>query len=96
MPLTAGGPFTEWALDGVVYRDGREFLARYMEGFGWVPAGCRSIADEIYRRYPAIRSDDHVTVPELLRIINDGVGDPHDVDELGIALDLLDYMARRR
>lgn len=105
-PFTDGGPFSWLRLpDGTACHDGREFIARYaVQRYGWLnderdapqSNSAQALAQQVYERYPAIRSDDHTMIVDLIHLVGLSIGDPHDVDFIGMALDLLDYIRRTR
>ena len=103
-PIGSGSPFSELKLpDGTRETDGQSFIAEYLiQRYGWLSdrreppqsSSAQAFAALVYQRYPAIRSDEHKMIPDLVNIILDNNPDPHDTDVLGTALDLLDYIER--
>jgi hypothetical protein len=103
-PIDSGSAFSEFRLpDGTLATDGQVFIAQYLiQRYEWIDDqrpdpqsnSAQAFAREVYRRYPAIRSDEHKTIPDLVNIVLTTNHDPHDTDFLGTALDLLEYIAR--
>lgn len=96
MPACPGGP---------VIVDGREFLVRYaVERYGWLDDprpgapytshSAQAFAHKVYERYPAIRHDEHRMVVDIVDLLSESIPDPHDWDEIGSALDMIQYIER--
>lgn len=101
-PINAGSPFSEFRLpDGSLVTDGRTFIAEYLiQRYGWIDDrrldpqsnSAQAFARDVYLRYPAITSDEHKMISDLVNIVLATNDDPHDTDLLGTALDLLEYI----
>jgi hypothetical protein len=103
-PIIDGSGFSELRLpDGTRVTDGRSFIAQYLvQRYDWIDDprptpqsnSAQAFATGVYMRYPAITSDEHTMIPDLVDIVLQSNSDPHDTDVLGTVLDLLDYIGR--
>lgn len=74
--------------------DGAEFIAQQLVALGWSEHGARQWSAELLRRYPYLCHDDYLNVAEVADMLHETVGDPHDWDDVGAVLNVLEWYWR--
>jgi hypothetical protein len=74
--------------------DGAQFITDALIALGWNEHGAREWSAELLRRYPYLCTDDYRAVAEVADMLYATVADPHDWDDVGAVLNVLEWRWR--